>query len=49
MGWNAKPLKGMTGELWRLWLDYRHRMIYSVSQGMLTITVIEVSTREGAY
>ena len=30
-------------------LDYRHRMIYEVASRILTITVIEVGTREGAY
>ena len=49
MGWNVKPLKGEMGGLTRLCLDHRHRMIYSASQGALTIMVIEVSTREGAY
>lgn len=49
MGWNVKPLKGAMGGLMRLCLDHRHRMIYSASQGTLTIMVIEVSTREGAY
>lgn len=49
MGWNTKPLKGEMEGLMRLCLDYRHRMIYSASRGTLTIMVIEVSTREGAY
>ncbi|MBI2082414.1 MAG: type II toxin-antitoxin system YoeB family toxin [Deltaproteobacteria bacterium] len=48
-GWNVKPLKGEMSGLMRLCLDHRHRLIYSVSQGALTILVIEVSTREGAY
>ncbi len=49
MGWNVKPLKGEMEGWMRLCLDYRHRMIYLASQGTLTIMVIEVSTREGAY
>lgn len=49
MGWNVKPLKGEWEGLIRLRLDHRHRLIYSASQGTLTIVVIEVSTREGAY
>ena len=49
MGWHTKPLKGEMAGLMSLRLGYRHRMIYSVSNGTLTIMVIEVSTREGAY
>lgn len=49
MGWHTKALKGDMAGLMSLRLDYRHRMIYSALQGALTIMVIEVSTREGAY
>jgi mRNA-degrading endonuclease RelE of RelBE toxin-antitoxin system len=49
LGWYTKPLKGDYRSFMSLRLDYRHRMIYQVSHGILTITVIEVSTREGAY
>jgi mRNA-degrading endonuclease RelE of RelBE toxin-antitoxin system len=48
-GWRTKPLKGEMAGFFSLRLDYRHRMIYEVSHGILTITIIEVSTREGAY
>lgn len=34
---------------YRLKLDYRHRLIYEVFEGVLKIRLIKVSTREGAY
>ncbi|MBI2346175.1 MAG: hypothetical protein HYV03_04705 [Deltaproteobacteria bacterium] len=49
MGWLTKSLSGEMAGLMSLRLDYRHRMIYSAAHGTLTIVVIEVSTREGAY
>lgn len=49
MGWRTKPLKGKMAGMMSLRLDYRHRMIYSASHGTLTIMIVEVSTREGAY
>lgn len=48
-GWYVKSLVGDYRGMMSLRLDYRHRMIYSVFQERLTIEVIEVSTREGAY
>lgn len=48
-GWITEPLHGHLKGLMKLKLDYRHRMIYEVAANVLTITVIEVSTREGAY
>lgn len=49
-GWLVKKLKGDVGEYrMSMRLDYRHRMIYDVYGGRLTIMVLQVSTREGAY
>lgn len=48
-GWHVKSLHGELKDFLSLRLDYRHRMVYEVSYGQLIITVIEVSTREGAY
>ena len=48
-GWHTKMLKGELQGMMSLRLDYRHRMIYEVIRGILTIVIIEVSTREGAY
>lgn len=46
-GWNVKPLQGEDSI--RLVLDYRHRLIYQSFEGVLKITILKVSTREGAY
>lgn len=48
-GWVVGPLHGAMKGLMKLKLDYRHRMIFEVTANVLTITIIEVSTREGAY
>jgi mRNA-degrading endonuclease RelE of RelBE toxin-antitoxin system len=48
-GWIIKQLHGKFSDLVCLKLDYRHRMIYSVVSNVLTIEIIEVSTRENAY
>lgn len=48
-GWYVKDLKGEYKSMMSLRLDYRHRMIYAVSHGILTIEIIEVTTRENAY
>lgn len=48
-GWRTKQLKRGYRNLMSLRLDYRHRMIYEVSHNVLTIMIIEVSTREKAY
>lgn len=48
-GWDTKKLKGKKGEIIRLKLDYRHRLIYEVFRDYIRIELIEVSTREGAY
>ena len=49
-GWFVKKLVGDVGEYrMSMRLDYRHRMIYDVYGGRLTIVILEVSTREGAY
>ena len=48
-GWHVKDLVGNYKGLMSLRLDYRHRMLYSVFKDILTIEIIEVSTREGAY
>jgi len=49
VGWHVKDLFGDYRGMMSLRLDYRHRMIYSVFREILTIEVVEVSTREGAY
>lgn len=49
VGWQVKELRGDYAGLMSLRLDYRHRMIYSVFRQILTVEIIEVSTREGAY
>ena len=48
-GWNVKDLVGDYRGFMSLRLDYRHRMVYSVFRDILTIEIVEVSTREGAY
>lgn len=48
-GWHVKELKGNYLGFMSMRLDYRHRMIYSIFEKMLTIEIIEVTTREGAY
>jgi len=47
--WHVKELVGDYKGFMSLRLDYRHRMIYSVFREILTLEIIEVSTREGAY
>lgn len=48
-GWYTKELKGDYRGSMSLRLDYRHRMVYSVFSDILTIEIVEVSTRENAY
>ncbi len=48
-GWHVKDLVGDYKGFMSLRLDYRHRMIYSVFREILTLEIIEVSTRERAY
>ena len=48
-GWHVKALQENYKGRMSLRLDYRHRMVYEVLSGVLTITIIEVSTRENAY
>lgn len=45
--WNVKPIQGE--ETLRMKLDHRHRMIYEISKRVLKISILQVSTREGAY
>ena len=48
-GWKVRELHGSYKGALSLNLDIRHRMTYSVFSGILTIEIIEVSTRENAY
>jgi len=48
-GWMVKKLKGEYRGCVSMRLDYRHRMIYEVHEGSLTVLVLQVTTREGAY
>ncbi len=48
-GWQVKELSGDLKGIMSLRLDYRHRMIYSAFKEILTIEIVEVSTRERAY
>lgn len=48
-GWQVKVLVGEYSGAMSLRLDYRHRMIYAVFRNVLTIELIEVSTREKVY
>ena len=43
-GWNIKKMS--TGD-YRLKMDYRHRLIYSIEKDFIKVTYI--GTREGAY
>lgn len=45
--WDVKKMQGE--ESIRMKLDHRHRMIYQSSDRVLKITILQVSTREGAY
>ncbi|MBI4374250.1 MAG: hypothetical protein HY542_05170 [Deltaproteobacteria bacterium] len=49
LGWHVKDLAADYRGMMSLRLDYHHRMVYSVVREILTIEIIEVSTREGAY
>lgn len=48
-GWFTKVLKGSLRGKVALRLDYRHRMIYEVYEGILTICILQVSSRADAY
>lgn len=48
-GWNTKVLKGKYSGCISLRIDYRHRMIYEAYRDIVTIVIIDVSTRENAY
>jgi len=47
--WETTELKGKLKGIYRLKIDYRYRMFYEVLKNILTITIVEVSTREKAY
>ena len=47
--WETTELKGKLKGIYRLKIDYQHRMFYEVSKKILTITIVEVSTREKSY
>lgn len=49
LGWQTKCLKGEYQGAISLRIDYRHRMIYEVFSGVLTIMVLQVTARKNAY